>query len=1040
MTHLKITVMLVAPPTLDEFERVALLRTLELLDSAPEPEFDSLTRLTSRLLGVPIALISLVDSDRQWFKSKVGLEVAETPRAVAFCAHAIHGYVPFVVPDARLDQRFADNPLVTGGPQIRAYAGVPLRSADGHALGTLCAIDLSPRVFSNDDLSLLFDLAEIAQREILQRETAIQTRKVAGTSLRAINEAESFYRATFDRAAIGIAIVSLEGKWVKFNAKLCEILQRDAEELLGLTFQDITHPDDLNTDLGLVQKLLDGEGESYSMEKRYLRRDQGVVWANLTVTLVRAHGVPQHFISVVEDISSRHEAETALRDLRLELEHRVAERTEQLTRANAVLSEAVRQRSESELALAQSESELRAVLEGANDAFVSLDSGGMIVEWNRQAEQTFGWQRGEVLGKSLEDLIILPPFKATYREGLKEFESRGRSLIFDRQLEMPALCKDGRVISCEVSITALPGSPKGHCYAAFRHDISERAVAESRLAESERRLNAIVNDQTDIVFRFDPLGRLIFGNDAFLQAFKLKPTDFSTWRWQSAVLPEDIPKLREQLDSLSPQRPLAISETRLAEVDGEVRWTELVNRAFFDEQGALLEVQTVGRDVTERKRLQDQLDEASERMKDLYENAPCGYYSLDRQGKFLRLNSTTLAWLGCTREEVLGILSPADFFTEEGRVQFQTHFPSFISTGTMGPLEFDLISREGTARRVSVSASAVLDEEGRFLMSRSVMYDVTELESIRAALQIANREQHLMLDNDLIGIARLKARKFVWSNRAFDRLFGYQSGELDGKSVRLLYPSDDAFFKIGEAAYGLLFQGQAYRTQHQLVRKSGECIWVDMSGILLSPDTEESMWLMLDITQMKDYQGQVEELAYRDSLTQLPNRLMLRDRIGQALVAHARSAQPFAVCYLDLDGFKGVNDQFGHEAGDVLLIEVAQRLVRCVRAEDTVCRLGGDEFVLVLKHLSTGDDTASLLDRLLQAVANPVDVGQGRLARVSASIGVALHPSDASNVDELLAAADAAMYQAKAMGKNGIFFANGATVDTRSDGKSQVKQ
>lgn len=163
--------MLAATSPLDEKERIELLHALELLDSAPEPAFDEVTRLTVQLLRVPIALVSLIDSDRQWFKSKVGVAAVETPRTLAFCAHAIHGYVPFIVPDATLDQRFADNPLVTGNLKIRAYVGIPLRSANGLALGTLCAIDLAPRAFSNDEILVLVDLADIVQRELLRRET-----------------------------------------------------------------------------------------------------------------------------------------------------------------------------------------------------------------------------------------------------------------------------------------------------------------------------------------------------------------------------------------------------------------------------------------------------------------------------------------------------------------------------------------------------------------------------------------------------------------------------------------------------------------------------------------------------------------------------------------------------------------------------------------------------------------------------------------------------------------------------------------------------
>lgn len=153
------------PP--DEQARLATLRSLGLLDSPPEERFDRLTRMARRLFGVPIALISLVDENRQWFKSCFGLSANETPRSISFCGHAILGDTLFIIPDASADERFADNPLVLNDPSIRFYAGCPFRAPNGHKLGTLCIIDHQPRHFRQDEFEALIDLTVMLERELL---------------------------------------------------------------------------------------------------------------------------------------------------------------------------------------------------------------------------------------------------------------------------------------------------------------------------------------------------------------------------------------------------------------------------------------------------------------------------------------------------------------------------------------------------------------------------------------------------------------------------------------------------------------------------------------------------------------------------------------------------------------------------------------------------------------------------------------------------------------------------------------------------------
>ncbi len=161
-----------APQPQDEERRLAAMRATGLLDTPEEERFDRITRLAAALFDVPVALISLVDRDRQFFKSHCGLELRETPRDESFCAHAVHQRAPLIVPDARLDERFADHPAIAGPASFRFYAGQPLMLADGSCIGTLCLVDTRPRHLDEQDLGRLADLAGLVTREIEHRDDA----------------------------------------------------------------------------------------------------------------------------------------------------------------------------------------------------------------------------------------------------------------------------------------------------------------------------------------------------------------------------------------------------------------------------------------------------------------------------------------------------------------------------------------------------------------------------------------------------------------------------------------------------------------------------------------------------------------------------------------------------------------------------------------------------------------------------------------------------------------------------------------------------
>ena len=231
-----------------EAERQALLLRCDVLDTAPDPDFDGLTQLAAFVAGVPIALVSLVDSDRQWFKSAVGITAPETPRSISFCGHAILEEQPFMVADARLDERFRDNPLVVGDPHIVFYAGIPLRiGSESLPVGTLCVADLEPRELAPERLERLVVLAR--QVEVLlehrlrasRLEEEIETAKRNRAERRRVEvQTQQFFELSLDL----MAIATVEGRFVRVNSAWTQLLGWSSSELVSKPFLEWVHPDD----------------------------------------------------------------------------------------------------------------------------------------------------------------------------------------------------------------------------------------------------------------------------------------------------------------------------------------------------------------------------------------------------------------------------------------------------------------------------------------------------------------------------------------------------------------------------------------------------------------------------------------------------------------------------------------------------------------------------------------------------------------------------------------------------------------------------
>ncbi len=562
----------------------------------------------------------------------------------------------------------------------------------------------------------------------------------------------------------------------------------------------------------------------------------------------------------------------------------------------------------------------------------------------------------------------------------------------------------------------------------LRHTMGDLKQALRRLQDSQTQLSAIVRDQSDFVLRFGQDGELLFANDAARTRFALGDCDPGDLGWETVVHPPDLRSLRRALARLQPSAPASQLELRLRNPGGGTRWYDLQLQGLFDRARRPVEVQVSARDVDQRKRLEHKLAAAGEELRDLYDSAPCGYFSLDDIGRFIRLNQQTCTLLGCTPEQALGKLGPADFVTPDSRAVFEQRFARMRAGEVPLPYDLDIVGLDGTKRHVHVRTSVLNDDEGLFLRTRSMMLDITELQQARASLQELVREQDAMLNSELLGIVKLRGDLAVWVNAAAESMFGYAKGELLGQSPRILHPPEADYQAMAARAFGLLGREGSFRTQVRMQRKDGGRLWVDLNGAMLSRERDESLWMMLDVSALKEREQQATELAHRDSLTGLPNRLELLQRLDEALAWHARAGLGLALCFVDLDGFKGVNDRHGHQAGDLVLVQTARRLQRGVRGHDIVARLSGDEFVFVLTRLASRRDAEPVIARVLPLLSQPVDLGASGTGQVSGSMGVALFPQHGADARSLLQQADAAMYEAKRAGRSLVCFAGEAAM------------
>jgi diguanylate cyclase (GGDEF)-like protein/PAS domain S-box-containing protein len=952
-----------------EAQRLALLAAYGVMDTPADPVLDTIVRIASRLLGVPIGLVSLVDDQRQWFKARTGLEVAQTARDIAFCDRVVRSESELVVEDALADPRFADNPLVTGSPHVRFYVGMPLRMPEDHVLGTLCAIDSEPRRLQPLELQQLRDLAAVAVARIV----ALRSETHLVHSQAELVTHHRFFESSLDL----YCVASLDGYFIELNQRWFDALGWSGEELRSRPFIDFVHPDDVADTRYALQRLA-AQGDLMRFRNRYRRADGS--WAWLEWNAIAPAPWENRIFASARDVTGLVEAEAALR------------------RQNGLLA-------------LISDSQSRFIAEGPSRDWWTQVLQGLLdltdSEYGFIGETGIDEQGKFLRTKSITNIAWDDATRAFY-------EAKAPAGMYFRNMDTlfgHSILHEERVIANDVaSDRRAGGRPHGHpplnAFAGLPLRDGTQMIGMVGLANRPGGYHA------DIL---DPLEPVL----AFLATIL-----------RTARLQEERTDFVRRLEAATElqQRVLQNSESGfvILHADGGVALANQRARDLLPEVAALLGRPAPGR-------LMDALDalfpraqcaawtDAIVAAREGERVGPWQFNVAPARGMPVRGGSGATA----TPVELVAVRVAEAESVESGVLLTINDLRERDALRESMRLNAVLEERVSQLRQQQHD-NELLSECVEFLQGCTSIGEGLELvgRSLERLFPTANTAIFGSLSPGAPMTLLRHARRFgdctpaeqlppaqCWALRSH-RAYGSWPGghhlacrhvdpQVGGASFCTPLFSLDrniAVFLVDFPAGAVTEDTLRYDARLAQFVAIGQSI----SGALSTIALRESL----------------QRMALTDELTGLDNRRAFLQESSRELTRARRSGTPFSLAILDVDHFKQVNDRFGHDTGDQVLRDIARVVRRALRESDFVARIGGEEFAILMPEVHA-DVARSRLEGVLSAIRGACAVGGDP---VTASIGMvhstALAP-DAS-YEQLYQRADEALYRAKAEGRNRI--------------------
>lgn len=818
--------------------------------------------------------------------------------------------------------------------------------------------------------------------ETQQKLLTMQQDRVLAESARQNSEAR--YRTLFANAQTGIVIFLADPNkpLVDANDYFCELMGYSIDEIVNL------YPSDVVADVQVeeIAPAIDTiEIKTNLFREWQLKRKDGSIFTAEVLSTNMPDGT---MMSMVRDITARKLAEEQLR------------------------------RSEEDLAI---------TLQSIGDAVISTDADGDIARMNPTAERLTGWKLIDAIGQPLTTVfrIINAHTREPCINPVQLVMEHGR--VVELANHTTLIARDG--IEYQISDSAAPirdssGTITG--IVLVFSDVTERYQAEAALRRADERFRRTFKLMPNPLILQNPDGNILDCSDAFCDITGFTRDEIigrSSLELELWTDREEREMLRQRLLT---EGKIDNYEFHLRRRTGEIRIMQISARFLTTQPEPLL--LSVAQDITERKLTEETVRQNERFLSTLAHNIPgmLAHWTKDLRCNFA--NREYLNWFNKTAEEVR-MAKPQDIIGEELYRQNEAPMRAALA-GNAQSFERTLTRPDG--KTVCVWTQYIPDiENGEVQGMFVVVIDITERKRAEMALQESVAHTQAILDNMFDGVITINTSGVIESfNAAASRIFGYQQEEVLGSNVTLLMPSHyknqhEAYLHRHEES----LDGSLLNTLREVEgkRKDGEAFPMSLSiSKIMRAGRVTFVGLVRDISQQRQDEEEIYRLAFYDPLTNLPNRRLLYDRLQQAMLTSSRTDQHAALMFLDLDYFKQLNDSLGHDLGDILLQQVAQRLQSCLREGDSVARMGGDEFVMLMEALSLYPNEAAaqaemIAHKVLEALAQPYTLREHSYV-ITPSIGIVLFLHQTESIEDLLKKADVAMYQAKTAGRNNARF------------------